>query len=77
MNPVAVGFALATLAMVVFSYLYYFRADVVRWRRERGPRRQIARELAAEREQELKRLHDELAEKYLRAGPQEPPAGGN
>jgi hypothetical protein len=57
-----------------FAWLYYFRRDIHRWWRERGPRRKLAQEAAREREAELARLRDELAAKYLPPGVGSPPA---
>ncbi len=62
------------LALMAFAWGYYFRRDMLRWWLERGPRRQLAREAAREREAELARLRDELAGKYLRPGVGRPPA---
>jgi len=65
------------LFAVCFSltYLLFFRRDIARWWRERGPRRQLAREAAAAREAELARLRDELAAKYLADDQARPPQG--
>ncbi len=68
MNAIAAA-SLAVFALcIAFTYGWFFRTDLMRWWRERGPRRQIAREAAAERETELARLRDELAAKYLAGG---------
>ncbi len=64
---------LLALLMFGFTWLYYFGDSIARWWRERGPRQQIAREAAQEREAELARLRDELAAKYL-ATPPPPPS---
>jgi hypothetical protein len=63
----ATGYAAAGafFLMVAFCWIFYFRYDIRRWWVSRGPRRQLAMELAAEREAELERLRDELAAKYL------------
>jgi hypothetical protein len=53
------------LVCLAFTYAWYFRHDLRRWWIERQPRRQLEREAAAEREAELARLRDELADKYL------------
>jgi hypothetical protein len=74
MTRMGLTFALATLVMVVFTWVYFLREDIGRWLRERGPRRQLAREAAQERQQELARLRDELASKYLPPGSPEPPS---
>ena len=58
---------------VAFCWVYYFRADIRRWWYERGPRRELAREAAQERQAELQRLRDELASKYLASDAQKPP----
>jgi hypothetical protein len=65
MSPISLGFEISFFVLVAVAWAWYFRAEIARWRRERGPRRQLAREAAAEREAELARLRDELAEKYL------------
>ena len=74
MSRTAILLALLTLAMVVFTWTYFLREDIRRWLRERGPRQQLAREAAQERQQELDRLRDELASKYLPPGSPEPPS---
>jgi len=59
------GFFVAFVVMVAVTWWYFFRYDIVRYFREYGPRRQLAKEMAREREAELQRLRDELAAKYL------------
>jgi hypothetical protein len=54
--------------LVVFSWFFFFRNELRRWWIERGPRKQLAREMALERKQEQDRLRDELASKYLPPG---------
>jgi hypothetical protein len=73
MNPVSLTFEALFFLFVMVAWAWFFRAGIARWRRERGPRRQLARELAREREAELTRLRDELAEKYLTGSAAKPP----
>ncbi len=73
MNPVSLLFGSLFSVLVVFAWLWFFQRDIKRVWRERGPRRQLAREAAAEREAELARLRDELAAKYLADGAAKPP----
>jgi hypothetical protein len=76
MTPRSIGFATIFFACVAFSWVYFFRRDIRRWWIERGPRRQIAAEAAAERQAELERLREELAAKYLEPGAAKPPRPG-
>jgi hypothetical protein len=71
-----IGTAGVFVLLCVFAWVYYLRNDIARWYRERGPRRQMEREAALQREQELTRLRDELAAKYLPPGGLKPPAEG-
>jgi F0F1-type ATP synthase membrane subunit b/b' len=73
MNGVDYGFAAAFVVFVVFCWIYYFRGDIRRWWDERGPRRELAREAARERQEEVQRLRDELASKYLSSDGRKPP----
>jgi hypothetical protein len=68
MNSIGWGFAIVGVAMFVFAWLFYLRYDIRRWLRERGPRQQMIREEREAREQELARLREELAAKYLASG---------
>jgi hypothetical protein len=65
MSELGLGFFFLFVLLVVVTWWYYFRREIVKYFRERGPRRQLAREMAHEREAELKRLRDELAAKYI------------
>jgi hypothetical protein len=76
MNPVRLGFQLLFIALVLFAWAWFFRKNLRRWWYERGPRKQLAREAAQEREAELTRLRDELAAKYLGDGAAKPPGPG-
>jgi hypothetical protein len=76
MNPLGLFFEALFFLLVVFAWAWFFRADIARWQRERGPRRKLALEAAREREAELTRMRDELAAKYLQNGPGNPPAAG-
>lgn len=74
MNKIQITFVIVFIFLILFSWAYYFWGEIKRRWRERGPRRQIAREAAREREAELARLRDELASKYLPPGVGTPPA---
>jgi hypothetical protein len=76
MTTLQICTASVVLLLGIFTWVYYFRNDVRRWYIERGPRRQLEREAALEREKELTRLRDELAAKYLPPGGLKPPGEG-
>ncbi len=66
-------YAALFFGMVAFCWIYFLRRDIYRWWIERGPRRQMAMEAAAERQAELARLREELAAKYLDPRVAKPP----
>jgi hypothetical protein len=74
MNGIQTVAAVAFGVMIAFCWLYYFRHNIFGWWRERGPRRQLAQEAAQQREEELTRLREELASKYLPPRSEAPPA---
>ncbi len=76
MTLTGLGFAILFVLLVVFAWAWFFWTDIRRWLRERGPRRQLAQEIAREREAELQRLRDELAAKYLTDSAAKPPPPG-
>jgi hypothetical protein len=65
MTWLGLSFFLVFVFLVASTWWYFFRRDISRFFREFGPRRQLAKEMAQEREAELQRLRDELAAKYL------------
>ena len=76
MSMLGFGFFLLFVFLVVVTWWYFFRREIAKYFRERGPRRQLAREMAQEREVELQRLRDELAAKYLaESAAKSPPPG--
>lgn len=74
MSTLQISGASAFFLMIAFCWVFYFRRDMYRWWKERGPRRLMAEEAAREREAELQRLRDELASKYLPPQTGTPPA---
>jgi hypothetical protein len=68
MSGLGLGAFILFVVLVAITWWYFFRNDIARYFREFGPRRQLAREMAQEREAELQRLRDELAAKYLADG---------
>lgn len=64
--------AIFFVVAIAFAWIYYFREDIQQWWRERGPRRRMIAEEQAARRQEMERLREELANKYLT--PPKPPA---
>jgi len=76
MNGIQIAAASAFAALIAFCWVWYFRKDIRIWWVERGPRRQLEAEAAVERQQEVQRLRDELASKYLDVRPAKPPRSG-
>ena len=77
MSPIGYASAVIFVLLIVSAWLFYLRHDIRRWFRERGPRRQMEREDAEKRQQEVDRLREELAAKYLAPGGKRPPPAGS